>query len=277
MDGLLGSAALDGAVVAGVDGSTQADEALLWAAEQAVLEGRRLVVLHAADAGTAFASAWAGVPGSAPEALLQELEEHSRGFVVRAASSVADLVPGVEVLTAVGRNDARQALLACARHAALLVVGSRGRGPVRTLLLGSVSAGVARHATCPVVVVRPWCGGPARTPRTGVTVAHHPALLGPCTVERALLHARVRDLPVTVLHRPQDDPSALLPAGSHRGVAVRHRAVDRDLVHALQDASGTSHLVLVGAAKEPRAARGPRAALAVVEHANGPVCVVPER
>ncbi|NHC21629.1 universal stress protein [Nocardioides sp. IC4_145] len=273
MDELLGSGALDGAVVAGVDGSTQADEALRWAAEQAVLEGRRLVVLNAADAGTAFASAWAGVPGSAPESLLRELEEHARGFVVRAGRSVADLVPGVEVLTAVGRQDPRQALLACSQHAALLVVGSRGRGPVRSLLLGSVGAGVARHATCPVVVVRPWCGLPARTARTGVTLAADPALLGPRTVGRALLHARVRGLPITVLHRRGDDPTDVLPAGTDGGVVVRHRCTDHDLVRSLEELSGTSHLVLVGA---PRTGRGSRAAMAVLEHAHGPVCVVPE-
>ncbi|GGO68993.1 universal stress protein [Nocardioides deserti] len=273
MDELLGSGALDGAVVAGVDGSTQADEALRWAAEQAVLEGRRLVVLNAADAGTAFASAWAGVPGSAPESLLRELEDHARGFVVRAGRSVVDLVPGVEVLTAVGRQDPRQALLTCSQHAALLVVGSRGRGPVRSLLLGSVSAGVARHATCPVVVVRPWCGLPARTARTGVTLASDPALLGPRTVERALLHARVRGLPITVLHRPDDDPTGVLPTGTDGGVVVRFRCTDHDLVRSLEELSGTSHLVLVGA---PRTGRGSRAAMAVLEHARGPVCVVPE-
>lgn len=274
MDELLGSGALAGAVVAGVDGSAQADEALRWAAEQAVLEGRRLVVLHAADAGTAFGSAWLGVPGTAPESLLQEAEEHARAFVDRVGRSVADLVPGAVVLTAVSRQDARQALLACSHHAALLVVGSRGRGPVRTLLLGSVSAGVARHATCPVVVVRPWCGLPARTPRTGVTLAFDPALLGPRTVERALVHARVRGLPITVLHRPGQNPWDVLPTGVAVGVDVRHRPVVQSLESALEDLTGTSHLVLVGTT---RTGRGSRAAVGVLEHARGPVCIVPER
>ena len=47
------------------------------------------------------------------------------------------------------------ALLDAAAGAHLLVVGSRGRGTLASLILGSVSVGVSAHAPCPVVVVRP--------------------------------------------------------------------------------------------------------------------------
>ncbi len=50
-------------------------------------------------------------------------------------------------------NDPVDGLLAAARHLDLLVMGSRGRGPLRAAILGSVSHSVARQAPCPVIIV----------------------------------------------------------------------------------------------------------------------------
>ena len=54
-----------------------------------------------------------------------------------------------------GYGDAATALVAACTPADLLVVGSRGRGPLGGLVLGSVSQACLAHAPCPVVVVRP--------------------------------------------------------------------------------------------------------------------------
>jgi nucleotide-binding universal stress UspA family protein len=50
-------------------------------------------------------------------------------------------------------NDPVEGLLAAARHVDLLVMGSRGRGPLRAAILGSVSHSVARRAPCPVLIL----------------------------------------------------------------------------------------------------------------------------
>jgi nucleotide-binding universal stress UspA family protein len=54
-----------------------------------------------------------------------------------------------------GRPDAEIVELAKELGAGLIVLGSRGLGPLRSALMGSVSHSVVSHAHCPVVVVRP--------------------------------------------------------------------------------------------------------------------------
>jgi nucleotide-binding universal stress UspA family protein len=90
-----------------------------------------------------------------------EAEQHAE-TVLRAA---LDRLPAVvadraEALSIEGHP--ATVLIDQARDAALLVVGSRGRGATASLLLGSVSQSVAHHARCPLVIVPP--GEPTLTP-----------------------------------------------------------------------------------------------------------------
>lgn len=62
-------------------------------------------------------------------------------------------VTAMTVETEVVRNNVVATLSDASRHAQMVVVGCRGLGAVRRLLLGSANAGLLRHAHCPVTVV----------------------------------------------------------------------------------------------------------------------------
>jgi nucleotide-binding universal stress UspA family protein len=95
--------------------------------------------------------------GLAPPGVDQEvLEKASRSLLEKMAGSAmygtGPRPRSVELMPV--HTSATRALLGAAIGADLLVVGSRGRGGVRGLLLGSVSQQCVHHAACPVVVVR---------------------------------------------------------------------------------------------------------------------------
>jgi nucleotide-binding universal stress UspA family protein len=98
---------------------------------------------------------WAGpVPADAIEQTAQAEEAAARERLEEAvaAESMASGLPRPEIVVAEGAPAAN--LIRQAQGAALLVVGSRGRGGFAGLLLGSVSQQCAQHAPCPVVIVR---------------------------------------------------------------------------------------------------------------------------
>lgn len=138
----------DAAVVVGVDGSSASLVAARLAAREAMLLGRPLRVVHARPT----------IPdpfgrGSVPPVATDD-EEHPTH---RAAASVTDALraenDGLEVELALVDDDPADALVHLGTGVPLLVVGSRGLGSFRGMLLGSVSSAVLREATVPVVVV----------------------------------------------------------------------------------------------------------------------------
>jgi len=137
-----------GPVVVGVDGSEGSRRAAGFAVETAALLGASLIALYAwpADAVWSPALAQAGQPPpTVPEEVTQILDEISRAH------------PEVPVHMEIrpGSRPAHSELVTASRNARLVVVGSRGRGGFRGLLLGSVSQALIHHAQCPVAVVGP--------------------------------------------------------------------------------------------------------------------------
>lgn len=139
---------MSGSVVVGVDGSSGSDAAVVWAAAYAAAHRRRLTLVHGTGAPVVtdfdfdFDEACEGLRAAG-----LRVTEHARD-VATAASPAVDIAVHLEI------REPRSILVDEVSEAHLLVLGSRGRGAVLSLLLGSVSVALAALAPCPVVVVR---------------------------------------------------------------------------------------------------------------------------
>ena len=136
-------------IVVGVDGSEHSMRALRWALEEASFRKARLeavTVWHYTSTGD---TGYGGFPPVDPG----QLEEGARRVLEDALEQVGADASPCPVEPIVVEGGAAPALLATAKGADLLVVGTRGRGGFRGLLLGSVSSQCVHHAPCPVVVV----------------------------------------------------------------------------------------------------------------------------
>jgi nucleotide-binding universal stress UspA family protein len=135
-------------VVVGVDGSPGARDALDFALQEARLRDAEVRVVAAWDVPGAV---YAGAYGLGDPELASELERAARDNAERAVEA-AD-VDDIEIHMVVREGSPAHVLVEEAVDADLLVVGSRGLGGFRGLLLGSVSQQCAHHAPCPLVVV----------------------------------------------------------------------------------------------------------------------------
>jgi len=138
------SGPLDGRVVVGIDGSDTSAEAIEFAFGFAARHGRELLAVYAwNDAGWAELPEqdWDHVRADLAKVLDEQLAPHRERY------------PAVHVAAEVAFDAPARALLQAADGAALLAVGSHGRGAVTRAILGSVSHAVLHHAPCPVAVI----------------------------------------------------------------------------------------------------------------------------
>ena len=141
----------------GFDGSQEAQRALAWAAALARAASARLRILSVYEPTLPTSLAVGGglATASINEVLRRERQEEL-------AQAVVALDPDLDASEKLLEGDARELLARESGELDLLVVGSRGYGPLRAVLLGSVSSALVRSAQSPLVVVPRAATGDAR-------------------------------------------------------------------------------------------------------------------
>ncbi|WP_405896704.1 universal stress protein [Streptomyces sp. NBC_00727] len=126
-------------VIAAVDGSSHSMDALGWAAREAVARKLPLLIVHVRQLARRTD---------------QEVQEREAGeLLASAVRRVAGTAPGLRPTTLAPLDFPSAALVSLSRDASLVVLGSRGLGGFRSLMLGSNSLATASMAKCPVVIV----------------------------------------------------------------------------------------------------------------------------
>lgn len=132
-------------VVVGVDGSAQSIEALR--------EGRVMAELMNVPLLAVAAWQWPAASGEIPELVGYDPEQEARARLDETLGEAFGDGQPESLETVVQKGQPAQVLAELSKGARMLVVGSRGRGGFRGLLLGSVSSAVGAHASCPVLIM----------------------------------------------------------------------------------------------------------------------------
>jgi nucleotide-binding universal stress UspA family protein len=137
-------------VLVGLDGSEESTQAVAFAAAEADREGQELTVLHAFRLPEPVVSR--GMP---PGNFSEIVAEEERVVLAETVAGLADTYPDLIVHQVLETHmGPAEALIAAAATARLLVVGSKGRGGFKRLLLGSTAHSVLSKLPCPTIITR---------------------------------------------------------------------------------------------------------------------------
>ena len=282
-------------VLVGVDGSRESDAAVRWAAGEAVLRDLPVTLMHVV---APIVVSW---PVRYLESSYVESQEANAQHVIEQAqktllASVGNSKPPT-VRVQIRHDGIVTELAAASAQATIVVVGSRGMGPVGGAVLGSVSRSLLNHARCPVTVVKADTARPSsKRPPVLLGIDGSPASEAATAfafdeasrrgVDLVALHAwsDVGIFPVVGMdwHQYEDEGHEVLGerlAGwqeQYPDVTVRRRIVCDRPARWLIDESRRSQLVVVGS----RGRGGVSGMLlgsvstAVAESATAPVTVV---
>lgn len=153
-------------IVVGVDGSPYSNAAARWAVQEATMRNLALTLVHAAAPvpGGSPRLEWSGDP--LPAELLEQLDGSARQVLTDAIELVEDITGDrrPRINSALTSLAPVPALVDLSAKADMVVVGSRGQGTVKRMLLGSVSTGLVHHAHCSVAVIHDDIPSPRQGP-----------------------------------------------------------------------------------------------------------------
>jgi len=138
-------------ILVGVDGSPSSRTALSWAAAEAAEHQADLVVLNVWERELLLPPIGSG---SVPQNEVPDAGELAAENLIKVIKDELGEDPPVLVQPRIKPGNPAEVLIEESADAALLVVGTRGRGGFAGLVLGSVSQHVAAYAKCPVAVIR---------------------------------------------------------------------------------------------------------------------------
>jgi nucleotide-binding universal stress UspA family protein len=202
------STAVQPGIFVGVDGSASSQAAVRWAVREAVLRRVRLLLIHLLSTDATAAWAMAVPPEPLPAEYFRSREQSGRN-VLADAEAVATDAGAVDVTTELGYAAPVPGLVDAAEKADMVVVGTRGLGAVKRLLLGSVSTGLVHHARCPVAVVP--ADAEQRSETAPVVVGVDGSRASERAVEIAFEEASLRGVDLVALHSWSDRAESLHP------------------------------------------------------------------
>jgi nucleotide-binding universal stress UspA family protein len=137
-------------IVVGVDGSESAQQAALWAGDEATRRDVGVRVVSAVNIPPA------GYRGAAPLPLgyIDQLRAESERAVARARTAIEAVHPALTVDTATPTSAPDPLLVEESKNAGLVVLGSQGLGGFTGMLVGSTAVALVAHGHCPVAVIR---------------------------------------------------------------------------------------------------------------------------
>jgi nucleotide-binding universal stress UspA family protein len=177
-----------------------------------------------------------------------------------------------------------EALVEQSADSGLIVMGSRGMGPLQQIATGSTSTRVAANARSPVIVVPAPSTRPDLEHRMSIVVGVDGSAESAAAAEFAAEEARLRHLPLTAVHAMTATPSdsdaltmGVLDPARATGVEVDRQSIPAGAAQALIDASTQASFVVVGT-RGGGGVRGVRlgsTSQALLRHSHCPVAVVP--